>query len=86
MSRVGVAQGPTDQTSACLPASAIQSTALKPAVDPLRTNHPEAAIGLDERVTSTFVSSKPRSRRDPGFRSVARENPSGTPRQSESAR
>ena len=49
MSRVGVAQGPTDQTSACVPASAIQSTALEPAVDPLRTNHPKAPVGLDER-------------------------------------
>jgi hypothetical protein len=36
-------------SSACLPASSVQLTALKPVVDPLGTNHPKPAIGLDER-------------------------------------
>ena len=43
-------QGRRIKSSTCVPASLIESTALKPAVDPLRTNHPKAAIGLDERI------------------------------------
>jgi len=47
-----------------LPFSADESTALKAPIDPLRTNRPEAAIGRASASTSTFVSSKPLSRRD----------------------
>jgi hypothetical protein len=36
--------------SSSLPLSAIESTALKPLVDPLRTNCPEPAIGSGEGI------------------------------------